>query len=70
MFELGKEIVVADMDGFGLTSAGDDEATGSKLIARMLDDAILFAGNEGFVDFDGSLFHLAVYNDLIAEGVN
>lgn len=69
-FELVDEIVGADRGGFGFAGAGNNKTARDELVARVLSDVVLLASDEGFVDLDSSLLNLAVYNDLVAEGVD
>lgn len=65
------EIAVFDGGlGDGFTSARDDKATRDELVFDSLFEVVLFASDEGFVDFDASLSDFAVDEDLVANRIN
>ena len=57
----------ADGGGGGFTGAGDNEGTGDEFVTVFLGDVVLLTSDEGFVNFDSSLFEAAVDEDLVAE---
>ena len=67
MFEFADVAVFDGGSDGGFAVAGDDEATRDEFVAWAFFDVVGFAGDEGFVDFDDSLFDGGVDEDLVAE---
>ncbi len=65
--EFGDEVVGADAEDFGGDGARGEEGSRGEVVALSLDDAVLLAGDEGFVGFAGAVFDDAVEDDLVTE---